>query len=451
MRHRFLAALRQLRHEPACALDEPAIREACREAGHTWRDCLLTPAAILRWFMVQVLNGNSALAHVSLLAGRSFTDAAFCLARARLPLAVYRAALRRVTEALAPDTHTEGTWHGHRTFLIDGSAFSMPDTPELRDRFGVPHGPRPGCGFPVAKILALFHAGTGLLIDVIAAPMRVHEMALTRGVHPHLGPGDVLVGDRGFCSFLHLAPLSARGVHAVLRVHQRQIIDFTPSREHVGRGVKSRIAKGRPRSRWVRRPGGRDQVVEWFKPKVRPDWLAESQFAALPASLAVRELRYDIARPGYRTRSVTLVTTLTDAAAYPLASLADLYGVRWDVELNLRHLKTTMGMDILRCKTADGVLKELIVYGLVYNLVRAVMVEASHRQGAPVSRISFVDALRWLAGADGVTGLPALVINPDRPGRVQPRVVKRRPKEYMRMTRSREEWRKRLMAQEPAT
>ncbi len=128
-----------------------------------------------------------------------------------------------------------------------------------------------------------------------------------------------------------------------------------------------------------------------------------------------------------------------------------MYGIRWDVELNLRHLKTTMKMDVLKCKTADGVLKELAVYGLVYNLVRAVMVEASRRQGEPVRRMSFVDALRWLAALDGIAGLPPLVVNPSRPGRVQPRVVSRRPKEYMRMTRSRAEWRKRVDgAQEPA-
>ncbi len=429
MHHRILTTLTQLRQDLARHLDDHAVHEACREVGHAWRDCLLTPAAILRWFVVQVLNGNTALAHVSLLAGRAFTDAAFCLARARLPLAVYRAALRGAVQARVPDTRIEGTWHGHRTFLVDGSSFSMSDTPELRDRFGVPHGPKPGCGFPVAKILALFHAGTGLLIDVFAAPLRSHDLALVGEVHPHLAAGDVLVGDRGFCSFLHLALLARRSVHAVLRVHQRQIVDFTPSRTHVGRGSQTRAAKGQPRSHWVKRLGERDQVVEWFKPKARPDWLTEEQFAALPASLLVRELRYDVGRPGYRTRSVTLVTTLTDADAYPLASLAELYGIRWDVELNLRHLKTTMKMDVLKCKTADGVLKELAVYGLVYNLVRAVMVEASRRQGEPVRRMSFVDALRWLAALDGIAGLPPLVVNPSRPGRVQPRVVKRRPKE----------------------
>ena len=161
MHHRILAALRRLRQDLATRLDEAAVHDACRHAGHRWRDCLLTPVAILRWFVVQVLHGNTALTHVSLLAGRSFTDAAFCQARARLPLAVYRAVLRGLTEALAPDTRTQGTWRGHRTFLVDGSSFSMPDTPELRAHFGTSGRAKPGCSFPVARILALFHAGTG--------------------------------------------------------------------------------------------------------------------------------------------------------------------------------------------------------------------------------------------------------------------------------------------------
>ncbi len=446
MHHRTDSALRRLRQDLDSCLDEAAVHDACRRAGHTWRDCLLTPVAILRWFVIQVLHGNTALTHVSLLAGRSFTDAAFCQARARLPLTVYRAVLRGLNAALIPDTQAQGAWRGHRTFLVDGSSFSMPDTPEQRAHFGTSGGARPGCGFPVARILALFHAGTGLLLEVLASPLRAHEMASVGGVHPHLGPGDVLVGDRGFCSFPHQALLAARDAHAVFRVHARQLVDFTPHRPHVGRDA-TRGSKGRPRSRWLRRLGERDQVVEWVKPRRRPEWLSADEFAAMPASLTVRELQYDVGRPGYRTRSVTLVTTLLDAEAYPLEALAELYGVRWRVELHLRHLKTTMGMDVLKCQTVDGVLKELTVYALVYNLVRLVMLEAARRQGREVERVSFVDALRWLADAEDGEDLPELVVNPDRPGRVEPRVVKRRPKNYMRMTRTRAEWRKRLLAQ----
>jgi hypothetical protein len=446
MHHRIDSALRRLRQDLDACLDEAAVHDACRRAGHTWRDCLLTPVAILRWFVVQVLHGNTALTHISLLAGRSFTDAALCQARARLPLSVYRAMLRSFNDALVPDTKAQGTWRGHRTFLVDGSSFSMPDTPELRARFGTSGRAKPGCSFPVARILALFHAGTGSLLEVTAAPLRAHEMASVGGMHAHLERDDVLVGDRGFCSFLHLAMLAARGAHAVIRMHHRQIVDFTPSRPHVARDA-TQGAKGVPRSRWLRRVGERDQVVEWSKPSKRPPWLAEEQFAALPGTLTLRELRYDVGRPGYRTRSVTLVTTLLDAGAYPPEALAELYGMRWRVELYLRHLKTTMKMDVLKCKTVDGVLKELAVYAMVYNLVRVVMREAARRQERAVERVSFVDALRWLTDPGGEEGLPDLVVNPDRPGRVEPRVVKRRPKKFMWMTRTRAEWRKRLMPQ----
>jgi Transposase DDE domain len=444
MSKRILTALRRLRHDLRPYLDEPAVGALCNQLGHRWRrDALLSPFTIILWFVVQVLHGNTALTHITLKARRAFTESAYCQARARLPLAVFRAVLRFVIRALVPRTEVEGRWRGHRTFLVDGSSFSMPDTPELQQHFGQPGGQAAGCGFPVAKILALFHAGTGLLLDVIAAPLRTHDMSRVDGVHPTLQPGDVLVGDRGFCSFPHLALLLGRGVHAVFRVHQQQIVDFTPGRPHAGPGDK-RTPAGRPRSRWLRALGAFDQVVEWFKPKDRPAWMTAEQFAGLPGLIMVRELRYTITRRGFRTRCVTLVTTLLDAEAYPLEALAELYGARWRVEQYLRDLKQTMKMDVLRCKTVDGVLKELMVYGIVYNLVRLVMGEAARRQRVAVDRISFIDALGWLLEAKPGEAMPRLVVNPSRPGRFEPRVRKRRPKEFPVMKKPRRELRKAL-------
>jgi hypothetical protein len=396
-----------------------------------------------------VLHGNTALQHISLLANRAFTSSAYCQARGSLPLRVYQAVLRTLIKALVPDTHTDGLWLGrHRTFLVDGSSFSMPDTAELQAHFGQPGNQKPGCGFPVASILAMFHAGTGLLLDVMATPLRTHEMAHAESVHAALKPGDVLVADRGFCSFAHVALLVIRNVHGVFRMHQRQIVDFTPSRPHAhpkDKGAK----KGLPHSRWMRQLGILDQVVEWFKPQQKPRWMTKEQFAALPESLIVREIRYQVGRPGFRTQTVTLVTTLLDADLYPLEALAELYGVRWRVEQNLKHLKQTMKMDVLRCMTVDGVLKELAVYAIVYNLVRVVMMEAADRQGVDVERISFVDALRWLCEMKA-DGLPKLVVNPDRPGRFEPRVRKRRPKQYPLMKKPRSELRNRLLEKEIA-
>jgi len=358
MHHRMDTILRRLRQDVARRLDPESIRSACRDAGHTWRSCRLNPVAILHWFLIQVLHGNTSLEHVARLGGGLFTGSAYCVARAFLPLAVYQSVLRNVVQALVPRTRSEGLWHGHRTLLVDGSAFSMPDTPELQKQFGQPGAQQPGCGFPVAKILALFHAGTGVLLEVMATPLRSHEMASVGAVHPALQPDDVVVADRGFCSYAHLTMLVRGGIHAVFRMHQRQIVDFTPDRPHACPGVK-RAAKGRPRSRWLRGLGLLDQVVEWFKPELRPEWMTAEQYATLPETRVVRELRYQVVQPGFRTRSVTLVTTLLDAEAYPLETLAELYGVRWEVELNLRHLKTTMKMDVLKCKTVEGVLKEL--------------------------------------------------------------------------------------------
>jgi hypothetical protein len=445
MHQRIDNALRALRQDLPSHLDESTVHAACRKVGHTWRECLLTPVAIIHWFITQVLHGNTALNHISLFADRQFTDSAYCQARIRLPLAVFQAVLKGLVQALSPDIDITARWLGHRTFLLDGSCFSMPDTAELQAHFGQPGNQLPGCGFPVAKILALFHAGTGMLLDVLAAPLRTGEMSQIEAIHPMLQRDDVLVGDRGFCSFVHLAMLALRGVHAVFRVHQKQLVDFTPDRRHARHRQKG--ATGLPRSRWIKQLGPFDQIVEWFRPVDRPAWMSQEKFRALPESLILRELRYEIGRPGFRTRRVTLVTTLLAPEVYSAESLATLYGVRWQVETNLGHLKTTMKFDVCKCMKVEGVLKEMTVYAIVYNLVRLVMAEAARRRGVRVERISFVDALRWLREATASTQLCRLIVNPERPNRVEPRAYKRRVKEFDRLNKPRRELRKQLLAQ----
>lgn len=200
---------------------------------------------------------------------------------------------------------------------------------------------------------------------------------------------------------------------------------------------------GRPHSRWVLAQGEADQVVVRPKPKGKPAWMPAEQYATLPEEVTVRELRYRVEVPGYRVREITLVTTLLDAAAYPATELAELYYRRWQVELNIRHIKIGMKMDVLRCATVEGVLKELAVFCLAYNLVRSVMVESARSRGVAPDRISLVDAVRWLIG-DEEAEVTVLVVNPVRRGRVEPRVVKRRPKQYMRMTKPRADLRKKL-------
>ena len=437
--------LRAPRRDLDTRLAPAAIERACQQAGHRWRDRQLGPVPLIRWLLVQVLYGNTALQHISLMAGRSFTASALAHARARLPLAVLRALLQGMTEALTPATTApRGTWLGHRTLLIDGSTFSMLDTPELQQHFGQPGAQAQGCGFPVAKLLTTFDAHTGLLIDARAMPLRTHELSQVQATLTAFGPGDVLVGDRGYCSYAHLALLRAHGAHAVLRVHQRQLVDFTPHRPHAeGQG-----SAGRPRSRWVGSLGLLDQVVVWPRPEARPEWMSAEAFAALPAELMLRELRYTIARPGSRTRTVTLVTTLIDASTYLAEALAELYRGRWRVEQNLRELKQALAMDQLKCHTVAGVLKEVAAYAIVYNLVRLVMAEAASRQGVAPGRISFIDAMRWLMLARPGDDLPPLVVVPMRPDRVEPRVRKRRPKSFPLMTKPRNELREGLITQQ---
>src|SRR5262249_39163234 len=202
--------------------------------------------------------------------------------------------------------------------------------------------------------------------------------------------------------------------------------------------------KGLPRSRYVRRLGHWDQVVEYTKPKTKPNWMDDATWATLPRTLLLRELRYLTPQRGYRTQVITLVTTLLDPEAYPATELADLYLKRWQIEVNFRHLKTTMGMEVLHCKRVAGVLKELHMFAIAYNLVRLVMLEASRRQDIPLDRISFIDALRWLRDANASTLLTDLVVNPSRPNRIEPRVLKRRMKEYNLMKKPRRVLRKAL-------
>ena len=253
----------------------------------------------------------------------------------------------------------------------------MSDTPELQATFGQPGGQRRGCGFPVAKFLALFDLATGMLLRVEPAPLRSHEMSPCAVATADLSAGDIVLGDRGFCSYAHIAILLNRKLHGVFRAHQKQIIDFTPGRPQASKGKGK--GKGSPKdpvclphSRWVESQGESDQVVIWYKPKSKPRWMSKEEYASCRRRSRCVSCGIKVHTPGYRVGEVTLVTTLLDAAVYPAAALADLYFRRWQVEVNFNHLKITLKMDVLKCKTVDGVLKELAVFALVYNLVRSV-------------------------------------------------------------------------------
>jgi hypothetical protein len=428
-------AVATIKRSVAERLTAESIQQACRDVGHAWRERELGPAPTIWAFLLQVLYGNTACTHVVRLAQLTCSAAAYCAARARLPLAVYERILEQTSQA-AQRSFREPLWCGHRTFYVDGTGFSMPDTKELRAHFGQSGMQRPGCGFPVGHLLAMFDAATGLLVKMMAAPLRTHDMAQVASFHPELRRGDILVGDTAFASYVHLALLLRARLHGVLCAHQRTLVSFRKDRKLLGKRPKGTRAT-HAASRLVRKLGRYDQLVEYRKPAQRPRWMAADDFTALPAAIQVRELRYWTHQRGFRTRVVTLVTTLLDAELYPLDGLATLYGRRWEVETNFAHLKTTMRMDVLRCQTVAGVLKELVVFALVYNLARLVMLAAAREQHVSPARLSFVDALRWLALACEHRMELELVKNPQRPGRNEPRVKKRRPKQYGLMNQPR--------------
>ncbi|MDZ4688066.1 MAG: transposase [Planctomycetaceae bacterium] len=314
------------------------------------------------------------------------------------------------------------------------TGLSMPDTPELAKHFGYPANQRPGCGFPVAHLLGLFDAASGLCRQVLATPMATQDLPQMPALFGVFQREDVLVADRGSCSGAHLACLLKRGLSAVFRGHASQRIDSTPGRPH-RRRTHHAAPRGTPRlpaSQWVQALGSDDQLVRWFKPPERPRWLSREESAALPDALLLRELRYAVRVPGFRTLSITLL----DPVAFPKDALAELYQWRWRIEGHFRELKTTLRLEPLKCRRVDGVLKELTMLALVYNLVRAVMREAARQRGVPVEQISFTDTWRWLQ-ANSPLPLSQLVVNPHRPHRSEPRAIKRRPKPYPLLTQSR--------------
>ena len=438
------STLARIKSDPlACLGGKERVNQCFANVGHVWRERLLDPANTMMLFILQVLHGNTAISHLRHLSKLDVADSSYCEARSRLPLAGVALLVEQLCCNCFKCIENTGVWLGRRVLLADGSGVTTPDTPALQALWPQPSTQKPGCGFPFIKLLGLLDLATGAILHLTMMGRKSHEMSQLAGLHGALCRGDVLLADRGFCSFAHLALLVASAVDAVFRMHQGLIVDFTPNRPHRTKSGKKYQA-GLPNSRFVRKLGPEDQLVEWIKPRVKPVWMTDEQFAALPQTLPMRELRYRITARGMRTREVTIATTLLDSMRYPKREIARLYGLRWEIETNFRHLKTTMKMEHLKCQSVDGVLKELMVFVLVYNLVRATMVLAAERQDvADANRISFVDALRWLCamltthpGAD----VPELNVNRSRPGRWHPRVKKRRMKEYDLMNKPRSQY-----------
>lgn len=417
----FAGSLARIKGDVTRAVPASLIQRVADALGLAGRERMLTPVVTTHLALRRALHGGTAISHLPHLAGLAFTPSAYCQAVARLPEAFFVHLLAAVTGRLRRDRSAD-RWRGHRLVLIDGTGVSMPDTPALQTAFGQPAVQAAGCGFPVAHLLAAFEARTGYLLKAVAAPQRTHDLTCTAEVHPELRPGDVLVGDRAFGSYAHIAACQRQGVHVVMRAHQRRHEHLRPTRST-------------------------DRQLVYVKPESRPRGLPPEEYDALPCKLRVREVRVRVRTPTRRVHHLVLVTTLLDHHRYPAREIARIFEQRWRVEVQIRSLKVTLGLDILRGRTADGVRKEIHVFGIVYNLVCRVMVAAADRQAVPVDRISFVDALRWLRVAKPGNTPPPLIVHPERPGRFEPRVKKRRPKQFPFMRRPRAELKREIVKQ----
>ena len=407
-------------------IDPKVVHEACREVGHTWRQRTLDPVRTLRAFVCQIAHGNAAMAFVRRRMGNEFSESAYCQARARLPVSVVRAVSDDFT-ARAMGSIDDGLWRGHRTLLIDGTGILTPDAPELRELLGVNSVYQPGCGLPSASTLAVFDARRDLLLGMHAASAQTGDAAHMDKVQPLLRPGDVVVGDRGLCSYVQLARLCAAGVHGVFRMSGSRTMPFPAKR-----GQRQRRSYSRHRAQeplLVTLIDENDQIVEIVKPHNRPGHVPPEEFAKVPSKMVVRAVRYRVEQAGWRSQSVTLITDLLDARTYPAKELAEVYLSRWRIEVNLRHIKRTLGMNRLKCRSIDGMHREMLMFALVYNAVCAVRARAAAAQGVAASRVSFIDTLRWmLLDSDGVPVRlrppPALKLWPLRPPRCHPRLLK---------------------------
>jgi hypothetical protein len=223
----------QFKHDIRRCLSAEFIVTVCQTLGYVWRDRQLGPVATIQGFLLQILQGNTGCSEVPRLLGKAVSGEAYGQAGNCLPPELFQQLLKDLCARLQGYLSDTDKWLGHRVWVVDGSSCSMPDVPALQQAFGQPPGQAPGCGFPVAHLMALFHFQTGMLQRIVAAPMRTHDQTQARRMHDEFSPGDVVLADRGFCSFWHLAQLSQAGVHAVFRIHQAQIVSFRKGRMHV--------------------------------------------------------------------------------------------------------------------------------------------------------------------------------------------------------------------------
>lgn len=409
--------------------------------GKAARERLYTHTRVFWFFLAQVLSSDGScreavqkfLAWLALTEGKhaSPNSAAYCDARKRLPMGNLQRVCGEVTRTIQHAHGGQGLWYGRRVTVVDGSGLSMPDTPENQEKYPQSRKILPGCGFPEMRFVALFSLATGVLLHSAWASRYVSERALFRQLWENLIPGDVVLGDRGFCGFLEFFMLLAQGIDSVMRLHQRR-----------STGV-----------RIVKRIGPGDALVQWIKMKPCPKGFTKDFWAAVPDVLNLRHISFTVDIPGFRSQSITIATTLTDHKQYPASAFAELYRRRWCAELYFRDIKIAMNMDLLRCKTPEMVEKEVVMHISAYNLIRATMIEAAQATQKPLDRISFKGACQAIREWTPILAIvtEATSINlyeamlqaigrapiPHRPNRTEPRARKRRPKNYQLLNQPR--------------
>jgi hypothetical protein len=369
-------------------------------------------ARLIAWRLVQGLSPCSA------------ETGAYCTARADLPEEALHALVRETGKQVENESPQTWLWHGRRVRVVDGSTITMPDTPENQAAYPQQKTQKPGCGFPIARILVIFSLATGTVLEAAIGKYQgkqTGENSLFRKLYDALDEGDIILADRYFSGWSDVALPLERGIDIVVRKHQARRTDF----------------------RTGQRLGKDDHMIFWTRPQ-RPKWMSAEQYATLPDELTLREVRIRVAQKGFRTESLVVVTTLLDPEEYPPEEIALLYRRRWQAELHLRSLKIVLQMDHLRCKTPERVRNEFYTHLLGYNLIRGVMAAAAFQSGKSPWEISFKGTLQtlgqflpmllsrissevWCAAL--LTAVATHIVG-DRPDRFEPRLRKRRPKPY---------------------
>jgi hypothetical protein len=359
----------------------------------------------------------------------------YCRARGKLSEAALHDLTVEVAEELEEQAEPLWLWKGRHAKLVDGFTFTMPDTPANQAAYPQQPSQKKGVGFPIARACAILSLATACVTDLATGPYsgkETGETALLRELLDSLDAQDIVVADRFYCSFMMIALLLSRKVDVCARMHQRRHVDFR--RGH--------------------RLGKYDHLIEWTKPP-RPDWMDKKTYAAIPTKITLREIRFNVVEPGRRVRTLTIVTTLTDPDTYSKEDIAELYGFRWNSELDIRSIKQSLGLDHVRCKSPEMVRKELWTTLLAYNLIRTVAAGAALLHGKQPRQISFTSTCQYVLSSWILFSLdliaPLRVLThcqtllwqisqcevANRPGRIEPRVLKRRRHRYKLMQESR--------------